>query len=85
MTSIVQGTSTGYVEGGKSCAICYACKILATTTFRYRDIPFSDGRGMAPGMLAAVCDTCDSVVAIPAQSTSTTRRESGSESGCGQS
>lgn len=32
-------------------------------------MPFSDGKGMADDVLVGVCDGCDEVVAIPAQST----------------
>lgn len=59
-----------YIPGDKSRAVCESCETLVTTTFALRDVPFSDGSGTVPGMLAAVCDLCGSVVAIPAQSTS---------------
>ncbi|OLL29415.1 hypothetical protein BTH42_22950 [Burkholderia sp. SRS-W-2-2016] len=58
-----------YEEGEKSNAICSHCKQLVGTTFRRRDVPFSDGRGEVKNILAAVCDVCDRVVAVPAQST----------------
>lgn len=58
-----------YDEGEKSKAICEGCRQLVNTTFSRRDVPFSDGKGEAKNILAAVCDLCDEVVAIPAQST----------------
>lgn len=58
-----------YVEGDKSKAICAHCKEIVVTTFRRRDVPFSDGNGCARDILVSTCDRCDSVVAIPAQST----------------
>ncbi|HEV3422394.1 MAG TPA: hypothetical protein VG105_01155 [Paraburkholderia sp.] len=58
-----------YEEGEKSKAICERCQQLVSTTFVRRDVPFSDGTGEASNILAAVCDHCDEVVAIPAQST----------------
>jgi len=58
-----------YEEGERSKAICGHCKRLVGTTFRRRDVPFSDGKGQARNILAAVCDLCDEVVAVPAQST----------------
>lgn len=61
---------TSYKPGNKSRAVCQNCETLVTTTFALRDVPFSDGSGTMPGILAAVCDLCGSVVAIPAQSTS---------------
>lgn len=58
-----------YLEGDKSQAICAHCKEIVATTFQRRDVPFSDGKGCARDILVSVCDHCDSVVAIPAQST----------------
>lgn len=58
-----------YEEGEKSKAICECCQRLVSTTFVRRDVPFSDGKGEARNILAAVCDHCEQVVAIPAQST----------------
>ena len=58
-----------YRAGEKSNAICYHCKGIVEATFHYRDVPFSDGNGVVKDILALVCDTCDEVVATPAQST----------------
>ena len=58
-----------YIEGDESKALCSHCKGLVDTTFKYRDVPFSDGSGVVEGLLVAVCDTCDQVVATPPQST----------------
>lgn len=58
-----------YTIGGKSKAICDNCKGVVPTTFTVRDVPFSDWSVIAEGILVAVCDHCDDVVAIPAQST----------------
>jgi len=58
-----------YQAGDKSKAICEDCGDVVTTTFAYRDIPFDGGRGVATSILAAVCDRCNRVVALPAQST----------------
>lgn len=55
--------------GDKGKAICESCKEIVTTTFAYRDVPFSDSPGMVKGILVAVCDKCESVVAVPPQST----------------
>jgi hypothetical protein len=33
-----------------------------------RDVPFFDGSGIVDDILVAVCDECNNVVAIPAQS-----------------
>jgi hypothetical protein len=63
-----------YQPGDTSKAICPHCGKLVTTTFAYRDVPFDDGSGTVKGILSAVCDECDAVVAIPAQSTPAIRR-----------
>jgi hypothetical protein len=38
-------------------------------TYRLRDVDFSDHRGTVRNILAAVCNQCDAVVSVPAQST----------------
>ncbi len=53
-------------EKGK--ALCHRDGAV-TTTFAYRDVPFRDGRGIAPKILVGVCDTCGDAIVIPAQST----------------
>ncbi|WP_408601591.1 hypothetical protein [Pseudomonas sp. PLMAX] len=58
-----------YQEGDKSRAICGHCETVVATTFMCRDVPFSDGKGIAKAILVGVCDTCSQVVSIPAQST----------------
>jgi hypothetical protein len=58
-----------YEEGEKSKAICESCKQIVDTTFASRDVPFSEGKVEVKDILVAVCDLCDRVVAIPAQST----------------
>lgn len=63
-----------YIVGDKSRAICPHCAKLVETTFAYRDVPFDDGVGEAKSILAATCDECGAVVAIPAQSTPAIRK-----------
>ncbi len=63
-----------YQPGDTSKAICPDCGKLVSTTFAYRDVPFDDGTGVVKGILAAVCDECETVVSIPAQSTPAIRR-----------
>jgi hypothetical protein len=57
-----------YNEGDKSKALCSHCEGLVNVTFKYRDMPFSDGIGCAKNILARVCDDCGEVVSIPQQS-----------------
>ena len=63
-----------YAPGDKGRAICHECG-LVTTTFAYKDVPFSDGSGLVKDILVAVCDQCASVVAIPPQSTPAIKAE----------
>jgi len=63
-----------FLEGDKGKAICERCAAVVPTTFVRRDVPFSDGSGVAKNILAAACDVCGDVVAIPAQSTPAIRR-----------
>ncbi|MGF9565137.1 hypothetical protein AAIH70_16615 [Neorhizobium sp. BT27B] len=58
-----------FMYGDKSEAYCDACAAFKTTTLKYRDVPFDDGIGVAKQVLVDVCDTCEAVLAIPAQST----------------
>lgn len=58
-----------FQEGEKGKALCSHCEGLVTTTYRRRDVPFNDGKGVANNILVGACNTCDHVVAIPAQST----------------
>lgn len=57
-----------YQESDKSRAICSHCEGLVQTTFTRRNVPFDDGVGEVNGVLVSVCDVCDQVVGVPAQS-----------------
>lgn len=57
-----------HYAGEKGRAICEADGQVSTT-FAYRDVPFSDGVGIARKILVGVCDRCGEVVSIPPQST----------------
>lgn len=57
------------LEGDHGKALCEHCQQVVTTTYVRRNVPFSDGHGEAKDILVGVCDTCDTIVAIPAQST----------------
>jgi len=58
-----------YQDGDKGQAICRHCEKIVATTFERKDVPFSDGVGMARDILVSACDVCGEVVGIPAQST----------------
>lgn len=57
-----------YCEGEKSVGICKSCRGEVPTTFKATSVPLSSGKGKAEGVLAAICDVCGKVVAIPQQS-----------------
>ncbi|NBK38676.1 hypothetical protein EON09_09065 [Pseudomonas soli] len=56
-------------EGDTGQALCERCQALVAMHYTRRDVPFSDGLGVARDILVGVCDGCDTVVAIPPQST----------------
>ncbi|WP_194792373.1 hypothetical protein [Pseudomonas sp. UFMG81] len=56
-------------EGDIGKALCEHCQAVVGMHYQRRDVPFSDGQGVARDILVGVCDGCDTVVAIPAQST----------------
>jgi hypothetical protein len=57
-----------YREGERSEAICHACRKRVTTQFEVRTVRLPESGIDVPGVLAAVCDECGNVAAIPAQS-----------------
>lgn len=63
-----------YNPGDKSRAICEGCAKAVATTFVYRDIAFDDGSGVVRDILVAVCDACEAIAAVPAQSTPAIRQ-----------
>lgn len=54
--------------GDNSKAICHKCESVVDTTFMKRDVALSDNSAMVENVLVAVCNSCDSVVALPQQS-----------------
>lgn len=56
-------------EGDSGKALCEHCQAVVPTHYTRRDVPFSDGQGLAKDILVGVCTHCDGVVAIPPQST----------------
>lgn len=57
-----------FTSGEKGRALCDRDGLVGMT-YAYRDVPFSDGEGIASEILVGVCDACDRVLAIPPQST----------------
>ena len=55
-------------EGDTRNVLCHHCG-KSTATYLLRDVDFSDHGGTVKNILAAVCDRCQQVVAIPAQCT----------------
>lgn len=58
-----------FFEGETGKALCEHCQAVVPTHYARRDVPFSDGQGEAKDILVGVCSFCDTVVAIPPQST----------------
>jgi hypothetical protein len=56
-------------EGDCSEAICRACEKRVGTRFAVRKYTLQESGAEVPDLLVAVCEECDAVVAIPAQST----------------
>ena len=54
-------------EGHVERAVCDVDGVV-TATFRYRDVPFSDGSGVVRDLLVGVCDVCNEVILSPPQS-----------------
>lgn len=57
-----------FMEGEKSKGLCQSCKKVVPTTFRVSSVKRSSGKGRVDDILAARCDHCDHIVAIPQQS-----------------
>jgi hypothetical protein len=57
------------LEGDHGKALCEHCQQVVATTYVRRNMPFSDCQGEAKDILVGVCDVCETIVAIPAQST----------------
>lgn len=58
-----------YREGEFSEGICAHCKALVATRFQVRTVHLHESGIDVPGVLAAVCEECGEIVALPAQST----------------
>lgn len=54
-------------EGDKVQMLCHTCGRV-DATHQLRDVPFSDQSGLVKNLLVAVCDSCQQVLAVPAQS-----------------
>lgn len=59
-------------EKGKG--ICNSCGVT-TTTYLLRDIDFSDKSEKVKDIFVGVCDTCNEIISIPAQSTAKIKAE----------
>lgn len=56
-------------------AACDSCKSFQDVTFKLRDVPFADGTGIVKNVLVGVCDSCNSVVVLPHQSTPVVKKQ----------
>ena len=62
-----------YKEGDSIRGYCKSCKKSVDSTLVQRSYPIENGLGLIENALLAVCNECDSVIAIPAQSESAVR------------
>jgi hypothetical protein len=69
------------LQGHRGKAICEHCGPVSTTYF-YRDVPLSGSQRLVKNILVGICDTCDAITSIPAQSTPAikTQREKATKS-----
>ncbi|MGE8354598.1 MAG: hypothetical protein ACN6P5_29085 [Pseudomonas protegens] len=58
-----------FLQGDRGKALCEHCQQIVGITYLRRDVPFSDGHGLARDILVGVCNQCATTVAIPPQST----------------
>lgn len=56
-------------------AICYNCEEIVNAVFQVRDVPFSDGSGIAKGILVGACEHCDHVIISLPQSTPSIKKQ----------
>jgi hypothetical protein len=56
-------------------AACHQCSRFEKVTYKLRDVPFSDGKGLVKNVLVGVCDCCNSVAVLPHQSTPVVRNQ----------
>ena len=58
-----------YKVGDTQKAICNNCASLESITYKLSDVPISGGLGVVKNVLTGICDTCESIVLLPHQST----------------
>jgi hypothetical protein len=56
-------------HGDRLEAICERCEDLVSGTYRYREVPLKKTGVRVHDILVGVCDACDEIISIPAQST----------------
>jgi hypothetical protein len=56
-------------QGDESSAICHKCRKLRPTRFEYRTVRLEKSKIDVPDVLVGVCQTCDTTVTLPHQST----------------
>ena len=64
-----------FKPGDRSRAVCQYCFKVVTTVFEYRDVPFDHRPGIVRDCLVAICEECNKITAIPAQSTPAINKE----------
>lgn len=59
---------TDFKPGDIKSTLCYRDGRVSAS-FQYRDVPVSNSHCVVKNILVGVCDTCQDVIIIPAQST----------------
>jgi hypothetical protein len=57
------------LEGETIRSICNHCEEMRESVFRIRNLSMCDGRYTIKDIMVSVCNTCDNITGIPAQST----------------
>lgn len=64
-----------FMVGDTQRIACNHCKSFEQITFQLRNVPFSDGSGVVKNVLAGVCDKCNTIAAMPQQSTPAIKKQ----------
>ncbi len=61
--------------GDSQKAACEHCQSFQTAILQLKDVPFSDGNGLAKNVLVGVCEGCGQVILMPHQSTPSVKKQ----------
>lgn len=55
-------------ENDQTTGLCESCKTRVLVTYKYRSVFLKKTKADVPNVLVGVCDNCDEIISIPAQS-----------------